>query len=103
MYKVFYNSKPLILTTSLETVTDKTPLLFLKYSSAKLILKALNSKKTKAVYLYHKDKKKLISYVEDFFPLVEASGGLVEHKNGQFLFIYRNDKWDLPKGKVEKN
>jgi 8-oxo-dGTP pyrophosphatase MutT (NUDIX family) len=26
----------------------------------------------------------------------------VEHKDGRYLFIYRNDKWDLPKGKIEK-
>ncbi len=33
---------------------------------------------------------------------MEAAGGLVKHKNGKFLFIYRNNKWDLPKGKIEK-
>ena len=27
----------------------------------------------------------------------------MEHKDGKFLFIYRNEKWDLPKGKIEKN
>ena len=26
----------------------------------------------------------------------------MEHKDGRYLFIYRNDKWDLPKGKIEK-
>ena len=36
------------------------------------------------------------------FSLVEAAGGLVEHQNGKVLFIYRNNKWDLPKGKIEK-
>jgi len=34
--------------------------------------------------------------------LIEAAGGLVQNENNDFLFIYRNDKWDLPKGKVEK-
>ena len=34
---------------------------------------------------------------------MEAAGGLVKHANGSYLFIYRNDKWDLPKGKIEKN
>ena len=31
-----------------------------------------------------------------------AGGGVVTNKKGQVLFIYRNDKWDLPKGKLEK-
>lgn len=34
--------------------------------------------------------------------LIEAAGGLVKNKKGEHLFIYRNDKWDLPKGKLEK-
>ena len=36
------------------------------------------------------------------FPLIEAAGGLVQHQNGKVLFIYRNKKWDLPKGRIEK-
>ena len=34
--------------------------------------------------------------------MVEASGGLVKHNDGRYLFIFRNNKWDLPKGKIEK-
>lgn len=33
---------------------------------------------------------------------VEAAGGLVCNEKGQVLLIYRNDQWDLPKGKAEK-
>lgn len=34
--------------------------------------------------------------------LIEAGGGLVKNK-GNFLWIYRNNIWDLPKGKQEVN
>lgn len=34
--------------------------------------------------------------------LIEAAGGLVKNQAGEYLFIYRNDKWDIPKGKLEK-
>jgi len=54
------------------------------------------------VYLYHSDEVKLQKHFLKKFPCVEAAGGLVAHSNGSYLFIYRNDKWDLPKGKVEK-
>ncbi len=37
------------------------------------------------------------------YQLVEAAGGLVQNSKGEFLFIYRNDKWDLPKGKLDYN
>ena len=33
---------------------------------------------------------------------IGAAGGLVKNEAGEYLFIYRNDKWDLPKGKIEK-
>ena len=36
------------------------------------------------------------------YKLVEAAGGLVKNQNGDWLFIYRNGIWDLPKGKLEK-
>lgn len=31
-----------------------------------------------------------------------AAGGLVENEHGDLLMIYRRDKWDLPKGKLDK-
>ena len=34
--------------------------------------------------------------------LIKAAGGLVQN-NGYFLWIYRNNIWDLPKGKIEEN
>ena len=103
MYKVFYNQKPLFFTTNLTNNSDETPLLFIKYASALVIVKALRNKNTKAVYLYHPKEEKLEKHFLKHFPVVEAAGGLVEHTDGRYLFIYRNDKWDLPKGKIEKN
>jgi 8-oxo-dGTP pyrophosphatase MutT (NUDIX family) len=35
------------------------------------------------------------------FKWIEAAGGIVRNKN-KYLFIYRNEVWDLPKGKIEK-
>lgn len=36
------------------------------------------------------------------FKIIEAGGGLIKNDKGQFLFIFRHDKWDLPKGKLDK-
>ncbi|MCX6282668.1 MAG: NUDIX domain-containing protein [Bacteroidetes bacterium] len=41
--------------------------------------------------------------VKVFFNLhetVEAAGGVVFNEHGEILFIHRNGKWDLPKGKI---
>lgn len=41
------------------------------------------------------------SYIKKQFRIVKAAGGLVR-KRDKFLLIYRLEKWDLPKGKLEK-
>jgi 8-oxo-dGTP pyrophosphatase MutT (NUDIX family) len=35
------------------------------------------------------------------YMLIEAAGGLVYNNSNQLLMIFRNSKWDLPKGKLE--
>ena len=35
------------------------------------------------------------------YMLIEAAGGLVYNDRNQLLMIFRNGKWDLPKGKLE--
>jgi len=102
MYKVFYNQKPLHFTTDLSKSSKQTPLFFVKYANSKSIMKALRDKAVQAIYLYHPKPVKIEKHFFKMFPIVEAAGGLVEHTNGSFLFIHRNNKWDLPKGKTEK-
>jgi 8-oxo-dGTP pyrophosphatase MutT (NUDIX family) len=36
------------------------------------------------------------------FVYIEAAGGLVFNPSNELLMIYRNNHWDLPKGKMEK-
>ncbi len=36
-----------------------------------------------------------------FFEIREAAGGLVQNEQGEFLFIRRRGKWDLPKGHLD--
>ena len=102
MYKVFFNQKPLILTNKIQYLSDTEPLLFIKYTSVTQIIKALKSSKNSKVFLYHKDMDKLWKGFKKKFPIVEADGGLVKRSYNKLLFIFRNNKWDLPKGGVEK-
>ena len=102
MYKVFFNQKPLILTNKIQDFSDSEPFLFIKYTSVSQIIKALKSSKNSKVFLYHKDINKLWKVFKKKFPVIEAAGGLVERSDNKLLFIFRNNKWDLPKGGVEK-
>ncbi|MDB3874466.1 NUDIX domain-containing protein [Flavobacteriaceae bacterium] len=103
MYKVFFNQKPLILTNEIQEFSDTEPFIFIKYSNSSQIIKALKSTKNSKVYLYHKNFDKLWKTFTKQFPVIEAAGGLVERTDNKLLFIFRNNKWDLPKGGVEKN
>ena len=40
-------------------------------------------------------------FLKDYFHYIEAAGGFIQ-KEEKFLFIRRHNKWDLPKGKLEK-
>tara|TARA_B110000914_G_C15428974_1_gene430395 strand:+ start:476 stop:1072 length:597 start_codon:yes stop_codon:yes gene_type:complete len=102
MYKVFFNQKPLILTSKILKSSDSNPFIHIKFSSKNQILKAVKAKKTESVYIYHKNIKKLWEIFIKKFPIIDAAGGLVERSDDKFLFIYRNNRWDLPKGGVEK-
>ena len=35
------------------------------------------------------------------YTLIKAAGGMVYNNKNQILMIFRNGKWDLPKGKIE--
>ena len=54
------------------------------------------------VYFYHENEKLLLTTFSSAFKVIEAAGGLVKNKKGEYLFIFRNEKWDLPKGKLDK-
>lgn len=53
------------------------------------------------IRICHGDLEVLWREFSDAFQVVEAAGGIVRNPSGETLFIYRKDKWDLPKGKME--
>ena len=58
--------------------------------------------KSSLFYVLCSDAKAYMKQITRSLPLIEAAGGIVKNPEGKYLFIYRNDKWDLPKGKIEK-
>lgn len=102
MYKVFINDKPLFLTNELVEETDFQFFLLESVNIQKLISKFFDGTLSKAV-LYHPNAENLLKIFKDKLIVNKAGGGKVIHENGEVLFIYRNGKWDLPKGGIEKN
>tara|TARA_B100001939_G_scaffold85792_1_gene73379 strand:+ start:67 stop:672 length:606 start_codon:yes stop_codon:yes gene_type:complete len=104
MYKVFFNQKLILLTTDIISPKEDSPFFYVKFTNKKFVVQMLKSKKTKMLYLYHSKEDKLWYYFLNMFKLIEAAGGLVRNlKTNHFLFIFRNKKWDLPKGRINKN
>ncbi len=52
--------------------------------------------------IWNSDLEKLKKSFFKHFKIVEAAGGIVQNEKKELLFIFRRDKWDLPKGKMEK-
>ena len=101
MYKVFVNDIPIILSAE-KDLGKKYLSIPLEVTKIKKILKLVGKGKLKNVNLYHKNEKKLLKILSRKLKVVQAAGGLVENDKGEVLFIYRNGKWDLPKGKLER-
>jgi 8-oxo-dGTP pyrophosphatase MutT (NUDIX family) len=101
MYKVFVNDKPLFLTNEVVKETDFQLFLLETVDIKQIIVKMFQNKIQKA-FLYHPDEKEILVKLKEKIPVVKAGGGLVYNKKGEVLFIFRNGKWDLPKGGMEK-
>ena len=101
MYKVFVNDKPLFLTNQIFKETDFQLFLLESADIEQIIIKIFQNKIQKA-YLYHPDEKEILKTLKSKMPVQKAGGGLVYNRNNEVLFIFRNGKWDLPKGGIEK-
>jgi 8-oxo-dGTP pyrophosphatase MutT (NUDIX family) len=102
MYKVFVNNRPLFLTNTIEKETDFQLFLLNSVDIEQLVSKIYKDKVHKAI-LYHPDEQEILSTLKSKIPVERAAGGLVYNPKGEMLFIFRNGKWDLPKGGIEKN
>lgn len=101
MYKVFVNDIPIILSTEKE-IGSRYRSIPIKEARLKKIIKKIYEGQQLYVNLYHSNEEKLLKHLKKKLPVVVAGGGLVFNAKREILFIYRNNKWDLPKGKIEK-
>ncbi|WP_372472810.1 NUDIX hydrolase [Capnocytophaga sp. ARDL2] len=102
MYKIFIKDKLLVLTNQLEQETDCQVYLLETVNLKQLFTKYFDETIDKAI-LYHPNKKILLEKFLKKVDVERAGGGRVYNDKGEILFIFRNGRWDLPKGGVEKN
>jgi len=81
---------------------DGFKVFLLKSVDLDYVIRKLQRNNLSEVYLYHRDADKLLSIFKDRMGYINAGGGLVKNDKNELLFIERNEKWDLPKGRAEK-
>lgn len=101
MYKVFVNEKPIIITSSSQ-IDNNYPVYILQNTVLDEVIHKLRNHKINGVNLFTDDLNSGWNYFLSQIEVVPAAGGLVQNARNESLFIYRNNIWDLPKGKIEE-
>lgn len=107
--KVYFNEKPLLLADELtdeirEWTHHEDTVLIDEFSAPAInsLIHEMRLAKIHAGIIIHKDLDALKKAFYKKFTLIKAAGGLVTNEFGELLFIFRKNRWDLPKGKLEE-
>ncbi|MEI6866223.1 MAG: NUDIX domain-containing protein [Flavicella sp.] len=100
MYKVFMNDKPIIITDSSENSNNCEVYCFQDINFIELQNKIISPGVDGICLLTDEIDNDWKSFLSNF-KVIEAAGGKVYNSRKEVLFIYRFDKWDLPKGHIE--
>lgn len=102
IYRIYINDNTLIIADKLPEEAEIIQLLEEKDFNFKAFYENLGKLSAVHYALVSEDPKALFQEIKKSLTIIKAAGGLVENAKGEYLFIFRNKKWDLPKGKVEK-
>jgi hypothetical protein len=80
-------------------VTEPSVLLLFKVFT---LMRTKKLKKLTSITFATSNKKNFVNVIKSHFKIIKAAGGLVT-KEDKILLMYRLKKWDLPKGKLDKN
>lgn len=101
MYKVFVNDCPIILTDNKKISTNFNKISFESVTISELVT-SFFLHKNKGICLLCSNLEECWKVFKSQFKIQKAAGGKVINNRNEVLFIYRFNKWDLPKGKLEK-
>ena len=101
MYKVFVNDCPIILTDDKKISTKYKRLIFENVDVLGIVKQMLNLELA-GICMVCSDLELCWNVFKNNFKIQKAAGGKVFNSKKEILFIYRFNKWDLPKGKLEK-
>ncbi len=107
--KIYFGDKPLFLCDAVDDAIqpfvhhdDAVFIDELNSHTVKSMIHEMQLDKVHAGVFFHPDLEELKKAFYKKFTIVQAAGGLVQNEKKEWLMIFRHDKWDLPKGKLEK-
>ena len=104
---VYFDDRELVLTSDLENEIRKgfdAIQEFFSYGELKQFIdKFQGNTQLKRGILYGLPEDQLLVQLKACFKYIEAAGGVISNADNSYLFIYKRGKWDLPKGKCEKD
>ncbi|MFW6224560.1 MAG: NUDIX hydrolase [Bacteroidota bacterium] len=103
MNQIFYNNTEIRLSpASHSQIEHKIVFTELKKKGIFSVLKDIEEgKKNGSLLIEGETPEKILEYFRKNLTEIIAAGGLIQNSDKEILFIFRNDKWDLPKGKPE--
>ncbi len=101
MYKVFVNDCLIILTDNKNILTNYQKAAFEEESIIEIV-EIFFKKKNESICLICDNLEQSWETFQINFKIQKAAGGKVLNDKDEVLFIFRLNKWDLPKGKLEK-
>jgi ADP-ribose pyrophosphatase YjhB (NUDIX family) len=101
MYKVFVNDCPIILTEN-DNISTKYQKINFDGVSIPEIVQSIFNNNLEGICLVCNNLNNCWKQFKSYFKIQKAAGGKVLNVNNEVLFIYRFQKWDLPKGKINK-
>lgn len=106
MYKVFINEKIICFTNNAKNYSQFYNCLILNFFNTTItpfLLDLLShGRKIEVIVISVSNYKEAFDQFQSQFKIIYAAGGIVTNTKGEKLFIYRLNKWDLPKGKIEQ-
>jgi ADP-ribose pyrophosphatase YjhB (NUDIX family) len=104
-YSIYFDKRKIVLTKSLESHFNNQNGLFIRFDTYQELSKILDffqsSAEVENVFISGKSVQSLLDAILSKHKMILAAGGLVQNSKGEYLFIFRYGKWDLPKGKLE--
>ncbi len=108
--KVYFSDKPLFLCDAIDKVIspyvhhdDAVFIDELNAHTIKTMIHEMQQPQVHAGVFLHSDLEGLKKAFQKKFTLIKAAGGLVKNEKDKILMIFRRNRWDLPKGKLDKN